>query len=130
MATQASQLVPGRTINGVLFNGSQNINIPNAVKAWVKFAGSTGAIFGSLNVQSVTRTGNGRYRINIQPGTFSNGNFAAAGMASDVDHFVAMDSYTIGGNSNATQLFITTVDSADNNDAPSDSVEVSVIMVA
>lgn len=102
----------------------------NNVSAWVRFRGSNGQILGSKNVVSVSRTADGRYTINIASGVFSNGNFAAAGMASDTDHFVAMESYGVGGSSNATQLFIRTVDAGFNgNDQSSDSAEVTVIMV-
>jgi hypothetical protein len=40
-------------------------NHPSAVKAWVKFAGSTATIASSYNVSSVTRNGTGDYTINF-----------------------------------------------------------------
>jgi hypothetical protein len=123
-ATTATRLQTGRTINGVLFNGTQNINIPNNVKAWVRFSGPSGAIVDSFNVDSVVRTGTGAYTINITPGTFSNNNIAAAGMASDTDHFVTFRSST------STTLLIFTVDQGgSNNRTQTTSGNVMVIMV-
>jgi hypothetical protein len=34
-------------------------------KAWVRFAGSNGSVFGAFNVSSVTRNGTGSYTINF-----------------------------------------------------------------
>jgi len=99
------------------------------VKAWARFSGYTGQLLASRNISSVVRTGSGRYTINITPGVLSNRYFAASGMASDVDHFISMNSYSLGSATSTTQLFITTVDSADNNDRPSDTVDVSIIIV-
>ena len=94
------------------------------VKAWVRFNGSTGSIISSFRVSSVSRTGNGAYTINITPGTFSNANIAAAGMASDTDHFVTFRSST------STTLLVFTVDNGSGNNAPSTtSGNVMVIMV-
>jgi hypothetical protein len=94
------------------------------VKAWVVFDGSDGTIISSLRVSSVSRTGAGRYTINIAPGTFANGNFAASGLASDTDHFV-----TYSGSS-ATQLFIFTVDNGSGNDSPSTTGGRVTVMMA
>jgi hypothetical protein len=173
----ATKLQTSRTINGVLFDGTQNIVIVDNTKlpiaggtvtgnltvngrlannkipifsadvvnkeyldsiiasitsrpmALVRFRGSNGSIIWSYNVNSVARTGNGRYTINIRPGTFFQNQFVAAGMASDVDHFVAMPSYSVGANSAQDTLFITTVDNGSGNDSPSNTAEVTVIMI-
>jgi len=111
---------------GLATTSSVNTSIANAqrVKAWVVFNGSNGTIKSNLNVTSVTRVSTGRYRIDIESGVFSNGNFAVAGMASDTDHFVTYLSST------ATQLDIYTIDNGDpNNRAQYTSGDVRVIMV-
>lgn len=48
--------------SGVL--ATQN-GMTGIAKAWVNFAGASGAINGSFNVSSVTRSGTGHYRINF-----------------------------------------------------------------
>jgi hypothetical protein len=96
----------------------------NNVKAWVVFDGSNGSIISSLRVTSVARTGAGSYTINITPGTFANGNFAASGLASDTDHFVTYRE------SNANQLFIFTVDNGSGNDSPSTTGGRVTVMMA
>lgn len=128
-ANTATQLRTARLINGVSFDGTKDIEIPNYIKAWVKFRGASGSILKSYNVTSVVRTAPGRYTINIQPGVFSNNQFAVAGSASDIDHVVATPANFIGAASTINQLLVTTVDLGGANDTTSDSVEVSVIMV-
>ena len=166
-AVAATRLATPRTINGVQFDGTQNItvtdatklplsggslsgfltlnanpinnlhaatkqyvdtvlgSIPSGVKAWVTFNGVNGGILGAQNVTSVSVIGDGRYQINIAPGTFSNGNFAAAGMASDVDHLVTFN------NSSQTTLIVYTTDThADTNNTTSRTTgRVMVLMV-
>jgi hypothetical protein len=61
---------------------------------------------------------------------FGDGNFAAAGMASDVDHFVSLNTYSVGGATSATRIDVNTVDNGSGNDRPSDSAETMVILVA
>lgn len=41
------------------------VNHPGVAKAWVKFNGTTGAIYDSYNVASVTRNGLGDYTVNL-----------------------------------------------------------------
>jgi hypothetical protein len=43
----------------------KSIGKTDAVKAWVKFRGSDGFIFGGYNVSSVTRVGAGVYQVNF-----------------------------------------------------------------
>jgi hypothetical protein len=50
-------------------------------KAWVRFTGSTGAIIGSFNVSSVTRSGTGTYVVNFTT-AMPNANYSASGLAS------------------------------------------------
>jgi hypothetical protein len=105
------------------------INLPIAkVKAWVRFS-STGAIITSFNVDSVTRLSSGRYTVNITPGVFLTGNFAAAGMTSDIDHFVSMRTYIVGDATSPTRIDVNTVDNGSANETPSDSVETMIILV-
>lgn len=93
------------------------------VKAWVVFEGSNGSIISSLRVNSVSRIGTGYYRITLASGTFANGNFSAAGMASDTDHFV-----TYNG-SNANELYVYTIDNGSgNNTAQTTGGRVMVMM--
>jgi hypothetical protein len=93
------------------------------IKAWVVFDGSVGQIISSLRVNSVTNLGSGYYRITIASGTFGNGNFAAAGMASDTDHFVAY------AESSATELYVRTIDNAGSNESSqTTSGRVTVMM--
>ena len=123
-ATTATQLQTGRTINGVLFNGTQNITISNGIGAWVRFNGPNGEIVDSFNVSSVVRTGSGAYTINITPGVFNTSTFVAAGMASDTDHFVTFRSST------TTSLLVFTVDQGGSNNSPQTTQgNVMVIMV-
>jgi hypothetical protein len=63
-------------------------------KAWVVFQGFNGTILASKNVDSIVLVGSGVYRLNIKPGTFSNGNFSAAGMASDQTKYMSFISST------------------------------------
>lgn len=117
------------TINGtpVSLGGSVTVATSGGIKAWVVFDGRTTVptIISSFNVSSVTRTGAGRYTINITPGTFLNGNYVCSGMASDNDHIVCWQSST------ATQLAISTSDAhADGNNAFSNTDRVSVMMTA
>jgi hypothetical protein len=94
------------------------------IKAWVVFDGSAGAIISSLRVNSVTNTGNGRYRITIASGTFANGNYAVSGLASDDDHFISYVS------SSATELNVNTTDNASGNNQPSTTGGRVTIMIA
>jgi len=94
------------------------------VRAWVVFQGSNGTIINGLNVTSVVLTAGGRYSINIAAGTFADGNYAAAGLASDTDHFVVYRGST------ANQLLINTVDNgSSNNTTQTTGGRVTVIMV-
>ena len=166
-AAQAAKLVTARTINGVAFDGTQNIaiadqtklplsggamggfitlnaeptanlhaatkqyvdtkfaSVPSGIKAWVTFNGVNGNILGAFNVTSISIIGEGKYQINIAAGTFTNGNFAAAGMASDVDHLVTFN------NSSQTSLQVYTSDAhADSNNQTSRTTgRVMVMMV-
>lgn len=111
------------TINGTPVSLGGSITTAIGARAWVVFDGSTGAIISAYNVDSVLRTGAGRYTINITPGTFLNGNYAVSGMASDNDHVVCWQSST------ATQLAVSTSDAhADGNNAFSNTQRVSVVM--
>lgn len=94
------------------------------IKAWVVFDGSAGAIISSLRVNSVTQTASGRYRITIASGTFSNGNYAVSGLASDDDHFISYVS------SSATELNVNTTDNASGNNQPSTTGGRVTIMIA
>jgi hypothetical protein len=74
--------------NGVIdyvnsrFNAIQpDIDEANSAKAWVIFDGYDGSLETSKNVTSVTKLSNDVFRINIVPGTFTNGNFIASGMS-------------------------------------------------
>jgi hypothetical protein len=47
-------------------SGGQNVDVPNAAKAWVNFNGTgTVAIRGSFNVSSITDNGTGDYTVNF-----------------------------------------------------------------
>ena len=63
-------------------------------KAWVVFQGFNGTILTSKNIDSVVLVGSGVYRLNIKPGTFTDGNFAASGMASDQTKYMSYVSST------------------------------------
>jgi hypothetical protein len=51
-------------------------------KAWVNFVGGTGAITGSFNVSSVTRSATGTYQVNFTT-AMPDANYAVAGSAND-----------------------------------------------
>jgi hypothetical protein len=122
-ASSSTKLQTARSINGISFDGTADINLPLAVKAWVVFEGSTGTIVNAFNINSVVIQSSGKYRINIASGIFSNGNFAASGMSSDEDHFIAYRSST------ATTLDINTIDnSSGNNTTQTTSGRVMVII--
>jgi len=98
--------------------------IDQQVKAWVVFQGTDGTILSANNINSVVRTGNGKYRINIDPGVFTNGNFVASGLASDVDHFV------VYVNSTALTLDINTVDNGSGNNVTQTTQGRVMVMMA
>ena len=112
------------TINGtsVALGGSASIAV--GIKAWVVFNGATGAIINSFNVDSVVRTGGGRYTINITSGTFTDGNYCVSGILSDNDHVLNWVSST------SVELKVTTSDThADGNNAFSNTQRVNVMMI-
>jgi len=108
-ASTASRLQTPRSIDGVFFDGTQNITLPSTVKAWVVFQGNNTNIIRAYNVNSVVLQSGGKYRLNLASGVFTDGNFAAAGMAADDDHFVAFRAST------ATTLDFNTVDNGSGN---------------
>jgi hypothetical protein len=122
-ANTASRLQTPRSIDGVFFDGTENISLPSGVKAWVVFQGNTTSIIKAYNVNSVVLQSGGRYRINIASGVFSNGDFVAAGMAADDDHFVAFRAST------ATTLDFNTVDNGSGNNTPSTTGGRVMIMI-
>lgn len=68
----ALKLTTARTINGVSFDGTANIDVPasgvSAAKAWVNFNGTLSTPItpsSSYNVSSVTKNGTGDYTINF-----------------------------------------------------------------
>ena len=67
----ALKLTTARTINGVSFDGTANIDVPatgaSTAKAWVNFNGTTspGTIRSSYNVSSVTKNGTADYTVNF-----------------------------------------------------------------
>lgn len=82
---QASGITTGttRTItipnkNGTMAMTSDIVESP--VKAWVRFDGTDGSIDADSNVTSVTRTGTGKYTINITSAT-ADANYVVTGMA-------------------------------------------------
>jgi hypothetical protein len=68
--------------------------VKGSAKAWVRFVGSTGSIYGSFNVSSITRNGTGDYSINFTT-AMPNGNYATVGNAGDT-----------GGSASATPTYI------------------------
>lgn len=48
-----------------VFKDGNSVQIGTLCRAWVNFAGASGAINGSFNVSSVTRTGTGNYTVNF-----------------------------------------------------------------
>jgi hypothetical protein len=88
-------------------------NFADTVKAWVVFNGSSLTIKAQRNVSSITQLGFGYYRINITPGVFANGNFAASGMTyGDFTFGFPFAAYI---NSTATTLDIYTMNNYTNN---------------
>lgn len=61
---------------------SQAQSHDSAIKAWVNFVGSSGALNGSYNVTGVSRTGTGSYTITFTT-AFANTNYACAGSVED-----------------------------------------------
>ncbi len=112
------------TINGtsVALGGSASIAV--GIKAWVVFEGyGAGVIINSYNVDSVVRTGNGRYTINITPGTFTDGNYCISGILSDNDHVLNWVSST------SVELKVTTHDSAGGNNTFQNTQRINVMMI-
>jgi hypothetical protein len=100
-----------------------NTLTPGRIRAWVTFNGINGNILSSFNVTSVNVTGSGKYQINIPNGILSNGNYAAAGMASDIDHLVTFN------NASPTTLVVYTTDThANSNNATSATGRVMVMI--
>lgn len=73
LASQAEQET-GTATNKVVQPGVQHFH-PSAAKAWVRFAGNTGAIGVSYNVSSITRNSAGNYTVNFTT-AFSTVNYA------------------------------------------------------
>jgi hypothetical protein len=90
-----------------------SVNNVGNVKAWVVFNGSNLTIKAQKNVSSITQLGFGYYRINITPGVFANGDFAASGMTyGDLTFGFPFVAYI---NSTATTLDINTMNIYSNN---------------
>ena len=82
---QASGITTGTTRTLTIPNASGTLALTsditaNPVKAWVRFDGTDGSIDADSNVTSVTRTGTGKYTINITSAT-SDANYVVTGMA-------------------------------------------------
>ena len=62
--------------------GMSEVVSDGAIRAWVKFAGSTGAILASSNVLSVVRNSTGNFTINFRR-PMPHANYCVTGMSSD-----------------------------------------------
>lgn len=112
------------TANGTAWISEAPQSREGFINAWVVFSGyTTATIINSYNVTSVVRTDAGKYTINIAPGVFSNGNYCMSGIASDNDHVVNWHSST------ATQLVVSTHDTAGSNGVLQDSERIHVMMI-
>jgi hypothetical protein len=76
-ATQAEQET-GTATNKIVTPGRQHSH-PSASKAWVKFAGATGVVAASYNVDSVSRSAAGTYTITFTT-DFSSVNYVGVGV--------------------------------------------------
>lgn len=66
-------------------SGGQNVNVPNAAKAWVNFNGTgTVAIRTSFNVSSITDVGSGNYQLNFT-NTLPSADYTLAGGSCSAD---------------------------------------------
>lgn len=101
--------------------------LPNSnslARAWVCFDGTSGAILNSYNVQSVSRTGSGRYLINWTPGTFTNDNYAWSGSCGDANggstgggnNYLAGKDDGISSTKTTSQLRVCSVKSSDDSE--------------
>ena len=72
MSTLVAQTISNGTIS------TSTANVINGAKAWVQFAGATGAINGSYNISSITRNGTGDYTANFTI-AMPNANYVAVG---------------------------------------------------
>lgn len=99
-----------QTLSGLVGSGGVSTNEDGAYVIFkvLKVSPYTVTVVKSHNVTGVTRTGNGRYTIGIQPGTFADGDFFVSAMCSE-DHSINYLSST------ATTLNITSSDPADND---------------
>jgi hypothetical protein len=111
------------TINGASVALGGSASIPAGIRAWVVFNGATGAIINSYNVDSVVRTGAGKYTINITPGTFTDGNYCVSGILSDNDHVLNWVSST------SVELKVSTHDPAMSNNSSQNTQRVNVMMI-
>ena len=76
-STAASQAqMEGASSNTVFVTPGRQQYHPGMAKAWVKFAGASGAISASYNVSSVSRGGTGTYTVNFT-NAFSSSNYCA-----------------------------------------------------
>lgn len=96
-----SAVTTGDTAQQVYTDNKFN-SVLGIAKAFVIFDGITSSILASRNVTGVTSNGNGQYTINITSGTFTNANYVAFGMSSEVHTVVYV-------NSSATALIINTI---------------------
>lgn len=143
-AVSASKLQTARTIGGVSFDGSANINLPGvntvgnqntsgnaatatklstasgnapsfSARAWVNFNGSgTVAINGSGNVASITRLGVGHYRVNFIT-ALPSANYAAVSLCQETANAFTMEV----SRTTSSFTFITKGDDAGQRDSTS-----------
>ena len=101
-----------------------NTVLPRSIKAWVTFNGINGNILDSFNISSIDIISSGKYQINIPNGIFSTGNYAATGMASDIDHVVTFNS------SSPTTLVVYTSDTHNDDNNNTSATARVMIMIA
>lgn len=123
-ATNATNVVSGGTIASNVTATTQSVGTSNttvattafvqangAVKAWVRFDGSTATISGSFNVSSVTKNGTGDYTINFTS-ALTDGNYAAvvtSGNATNAGAFSSNTPWTSAPTASALRMATTTV---------------------
>lgn len=99
------------------------------VKAWIRFSGASGAIYGSKNITGIVKNGTGQFTIYITPGIVTSEWFGMAGIASDHDHIVSLNSASIGGATTSTSISVRLHDTGGSNNTADSTADVSVIIV-
>ena len=121
-------LSPGTAGRPIISSGSgaDPVYAPVAIRAWVRFDGSSGTISQSYNVSSVTRNSGGDYTVNFSTALTDTG-YALAGSAAFANgsaYYGVLESTTTARSTSAVRILI-----IPNSGTPADSTIVTLMVV-